>query len=311
MIVGVHVGAGAGAAACRAGAPETQHSRQPRDESSGCSAWTRSRIGESTGARSSGTGSWREACWRERAWRSPTSPRAPAALDRGPRPMHPTCPRRAAGRARSAQPNILVIVVDQLRFPQWLSAGPLGGGLPPNIAALAEGGVSFVRHYTASNDCAPARSTLLTGLLQPPDRLHDHRRQHARPRISDVGHDAARTRLPHLVVRQVASHPSRQLLGAAARIGGARALRLRRRHLPLARRGARPGLARGCAKIERQFAEWFAREGDAEPWCTTVSFVNPHDIAWWYRWTKRVPAERTAPSVARRLPPNFETPAAA
>jgi arylsulfatase A-like enzyme len=39
-----------------------------------------------------------------------------------------------------------------------------------------------------------------------------------------------------------------------------------------------------------------------------VSFVNPHDIAWWYVWSGRVPAEASAASVARGLPPNFETP---
>ncbi len=48
--------------------------------------------------------------------------------------------------------------------------------------------------------------------------------------------------------------------------------------------------------IARQFGRWFAREGGAGPWCTTVSFVNPHDIAWWYEWSDRVRAggERAA-----------------
>ena len=46
--------------------------------------------------------------------------------------------------------------------------------------------------------------------------------------------------------------------------------------------------------IAAQFEEWFAHEGGAEPWCTTVSFVNPHDIAWWYAWSNRVPAEASA-----------------
>ena len=61
-------------------------------------------------------------------------------------------------------------------------------------------------------------------------------------------------------------------------------------------------------EIARQFEDWFAHEGGGEPWCTTVSFVNPHDIAWWYKWTDRVPAEAQAPSVVGRLPPNYETP---
>ncbi len=61
-------------------------------------------------------------------------------------------------------PNILVIVVDQLRYPQWATAGSFGLGFTPNLQRLREGGVSFAHHYTASNDCTPARATLLTGL---------------------------------------------------------------------------------------------------------------------------------------------------
>ena len=39
-----------------------------------------------------------------------------------------------------------------------------------------------------------------------------------------------------------------------------------------------------------------------------MSFVNPHDIAWWWRWSERIPAEATAPARVHALPPNFETP---
>ena len=40
----------------------------------------------------------------------------------------------------------------------------MGMALPPNIRRLAEGGVSFGHHYTASNDCSPSRAAMLTGL---------------------------------------------------------------------------------------------------------------------------------------------------
>jgi arylsulfatase A-like enzyme len=62
-------------------------------------------------------------------------------------------------------------------------------------------------------------------------------------------------------------------------------------------------------RISNQFAQWFRNEGANGPWCTTVSFVNPHDIAWWYVWTDRVMAESAARATNQRLPPNFETPA--
>ncbi len=61
-------------------------------------------------------------------------------------------------------------------------------------------------------------------------------------------------------------------------------------------------------RIVNGFADWFREEGGAEPWCTTVSFVNPHDIAWWYVWSDRVAAEASARPTVRRLPPNWETP---
>ena len=72
---------------------------------------------------------------------------------------------RTPSGAQATKPNILVIVVDQLRStPAWLSQDPIDAQRLPNIARLARGGVSFGSHYTASNDCTPARSTLLTGL---------------------------------------------------------------------------------------------------------------------------------------------------
>src|ERR1700678_4388505 len=67
-------------------------------------------------------------------------------------------------KRRENRPNILVIVVDELRAPRWFGAGGRVPALPPNIARLARAGVSFARYYTAATDCTPARATLLTGL---------------------------------------------------------------------------------------------------------------------------------------------------
>ena len=60
------------------------------------------------------------------------------------------------------------------------------------------------------------------------------------------------------------------------------ALRLRRRHLPLAQRRARARAGAWTGASPSQFADVVRRTRAARgPWCTTVSFVNPHDIAWW------------------------------
>ena len=67
------------------------------------------------------------------------------------------------------QPNILFILVDELRFPSEFPAGinNVEGFLKkfmPNLYSLWEQGVKFGNHHTASNACTPARGTLVTGL---------------------------------------------------------------------------------------------------------------------------------------------------
>jgi arylsulfatase A-like enzyme len=218
-----------------------------------------------------------------------------------------TPPAVTNAAAPHGRPNILVIVVDQLRFPQWFGAGPLGAELPPNLRRLRHGAVSFTHHYTASNDCSPARSTLLTG-------LYSHQ-------------------TGCLITGGSTLDPGFPTWGTMLREQGYHTRWLGKWHLthhdnhwtPFEGEQAleRYGFAGGIypspdggpgqgwhtdPKIAAEFADWFKQEGGAEPWCTTVSFVNPHDIAWWYLWSGRVPAEAAARSSVRRLPPNFETP---
>jgi arylsulfatase A-like enzyme len=212
-------------------------------------------------------------------------------------------PASTAGK----QPNILVIVVDQLRFPQWFGATPGAVGLSPNLERLRQGGVSFARHYTASNDCSPARAALLTGLY-----THQTGCMITGGSTLDPGFPTWGTMLREhgyhtrwLGKWHLTHHDNHW-----TRTSGERALE-------------RYGFAGGVypspdgapgqgwhtdPQIASRFSEWFRHEAASGPWCTTVSFVNPHDIAWWYVWSNRVPAERDARSTVHRLPPNFETP---
>ncbi len=229
----------------------------------------------------------------------------------------PDSPQAAAGAAapaaaltpsrRQARPNILVIIVDQLRFPQWFSPAGSGVGLPANLQRLSSDAVSFARHYTASNDCTPSRSTLLTG-------LHTHQTgcMITGGSTLDPGFPTWGTMLRehgyqtrwygkwHLTHHDNRWHPR----------DGARALEnygFAGGTFP-SPDGA-PGQGwRVDPHIGKQFAAWLADEGGAGPWCTTVSFVNPHDIAWWYAWSDRVAAEASAARVIGRIPPNYETP---
>ncbi len=214
---------------------------------------------------------------------------------------------RTAARPAPSRPNILVIVVDQLRFPQWFGAGAIGASLPANLQRLREGAVSFGHHYTVSNDCSPARSAMLTG-------LYTHQ-------------------TGCMITGGSTLDPGFPTWGTMLREHGYHTRWLGKWHVthgdghwtPLAGEEAleRYGFAGGMypspdggpgqgwhkdPQVARHFREWFGEESGAEPWHVTVSFVNPHDIAWWYVWSDRVPAEATARRTVARLPPNFETP---
>jgi arylsulfatase A-like enzyme len=227
-------------------------------------------------------------------------PRAPQPAQTEPLA---TVPQGAGG---GGQPNILVIVVDQLRAPQWFTAAPAMARLLPNISRLRRQGVSFERHYTASNDCTPARSTLLTGLY-----THQTGCMITGGSTLDPGFPTWGTLLRgqgyrtwwfgkwHLTHGD--NHWS--VLGSGGALepygfsGGT---------FPSPDGGPGQGW-RVDPQIADQFGEWYGQEGGGQPWCTTVSFVNPHDIAWWYKWSDRIPAEASAPALVRGLPPNFET----
>jgi arylsulfatase A-like enzyme len=212
-----------------------------------------------------------------------------------------------AGQAGPRRPNILVILVDQLRAPQWFTAAPGMAALLPSIARLRREGVSFERHYTASNDCTPARSTLLTGLYTHQTGCMITGGSTLDPgfptwgsMLREHGYDTWWFGKWHLTHGD--NHWSLPRYA-----GGLEPYGFSGGTYPSPDGGPGQGW-RMDPHVADQFEEWFAQASDAQPWCTTVSFVNPHDIAWWYRFSERVPAEAGAPARVRRLPPNFETP---
>ena len=72
-----------------------------------------------------------------------------------------------------AQPNILILMVDQLNgtfFPD----GPADFLHAPNLKALAERSVRFANTYTASPLCAPARASFMSGQLPSRTRVYDN-----------------------------------------------------------------------------------------------------------------------------------------
>jgi arylsulfatase A-like enzyme len=78
-----------------------------------------------------------------------------------------------AQTSKYKKPNILVIVVDQLRTPQWFPEQAILDSYLPAIGALRKNSVSFTRYYTAATACTPARGTLVTGLYSHQTLLLD------------------------------------------------------------------------------------------------------------------------------------------
>ncbi len=71
------------------------------------------------------------------------------------------------------QPNILFIIADQLAA-QFLSAYGHGLVKTPNLDRLAKSGVVFENAYSSSPLCAPARATIMNGLLPSRTGVYDN-----------------------------------------------------------------------------------------------------------------------------------------
>ncbi|HTQ55054.1 MAG TPA: sulfatase-like hydrolase/transferase [Bryobacteraceae bacterium] len=97
------------------------------------------------------------------------------------------CNRRASGSADAqaatwnappvlVNPNILVIMVDQMRAPMWLTASQmttLAQQFLPNIfGRLRNHAYNFQQYYVAATVCTASRATLLTGLYAPQTAMY-------------------------------------------------------------------------------------------------------------------------------------------
>jgi arylsulfatase A-like enzyme len=179
------------------------------------------------------------------------------------------------------RPNILFILVDEMRFP---SVFPAGVRTPeeflqrfmPNLYELWRHGVKFDRYYSAGNACSPARATLATGLYPHQEWLL-----------------ATRT------AAGPALQPAFPTYGKLLRRFGYQTPYIGKWHLSNAPDPLTPdylaeygfnGLTspdptgtngQGAAQdpnIAGQAIQWLQQNaGSDAPFCLTVSFVNPHD----------------------------------
>lgn len=200
------------------------------------------------------------------------------------------------------KPNILVIIVDEMRAPQWFPPAHDLSALLPNIARIGTPGVTFDRFYTAATMCTPARATMVTGLYTHQTGCMLVNQSTLSPEfptwgslVSARGYQAWWYGKWHL------GHTSDTTPGGLAAYGFSGGT------YPSPNGSPNQGLHVDPA-IAGQFVDWFGRTASDGPWCTTVSFVNPHDIQWWPRWTHLVQQQTHIPRVITSLPPNFETP---
>lgn len=230
------------------------------------------------------------------------------ALAAAPRLLTPPA-RAAAASTPRAGLNILVVMVDQLRTP-WVYMSPrLARRTMPSVARLGDEGVRFSNYFTSSNDCTPSRTTQATGLYThqtaifattPPTDLNVGFPTWG-TMLRQKGYDTYWFGKWHLSGGQSgACADPYEAYGFTADWPGSGTC-------PSPNGGPGQGQAMDPV-IRQQFRDWLAaRPAGGDPWAATVSFVNPHDIAWYPRWTRVVEGQSRPPAVTTRLPANFET----
>lgn len=196
----------------------------------------------------------------------------------------------------SKRPNILFITVDEMRFPSQFPAGINSPGeflqkFMPNTYSLWQRGVKFSKHFSAANDCTPARGTIATG-------LYAHQTWCVNTLVYAEGSDHADS--PPL-------NSDFPTYGKLLRQAGYKTPYIGKWHLsvppppgtagyledygftgfsnpdPIANnlQGTYGDLANGYYNddyIANQAVEWLnSSAAQGEPWCLTVGFQNPHD----------------------------------
>ena len=198
-----------------------------------------------------------------------------------------------------AQPNILFILVDELRFPSVFPAGVNNvdeflARFMPNVHSLWQRGVKFGNHYTAASACTPSRGVLITGLYSQQSWL-------MQTLTNDPGQVSATPPL----------NPAYPTYGKLLRRAGYQTPYIGKWHVSFeVLAGLQPYGFQGFTSpdpigfnlqgtvgqepdypndqdIANQAVQWLgSRRVQDEPWCLTVSFVNPHDQEFFWAGTE-------------------------
>jgi len=216
-----------------------------------------------------------------------------------------TATKRMSARPVSGpKPNILFVIVDEMRFPSVFPEGvdDAAGFLKqfmPNLYRLWKRGVKFTNYHTAATACSPARGTIATGLYSQQTWV-------CATIVSNPG--STQTPVPVL-------NPAFPTYGKLLRDAGYQTPHVGKWNLSMLDQ-TQPGLGLepygftgmvypdpvgfneqgtvGCqpnypndADIAEIAAAWLKNNARSEkPWCLTVSFVNPHDKQFFWAGTE-------------------------
>ena len=196
-----------------------------------------------------------------------------------------------------SQPNILVIMVDQLNgtlFPD----GPADWLHAPNLKALAARSTRFQNAYTASPLCAPGRASFMSGLLPSRTKVYDNAAEFASD-IPTYAHHLRRAGYQTCLSGKMHFVGPDQMHGFEERLttdiypadfGWTPDYRKPGERIDWWYHNMGSVTGAGVAEISNQM-EYddevaynatrkiydLVRGHDARPWCLTVSFTHPHD----------------------------------
>lgn len=211
-------------------------------------------------------------------------------------------PFAKAAAAAGDKPNILFIVVDEMRFPSVFPTGVNGVGdflraIMPNTYKLWKKGVKFGKHFTAGAACTGSRGVLVTGLYTQQTWMVQTLKGTPDTKVSVP---------PQL-------DPLFPTYGKLLRHAGYQTPYCGKWHLSLMyeKVGLEPygfdvlmakdptgASIQGAvgdhandyfndADIANQAASWLsARQPGEQPWCLTVGFQNPHDHEFFWAGTE-------------------------
>jgi uncharacterized sulfatase len=211
-------------------------------------------------------------------------------------------PLASMADAAARPPNILFIMVDQLRFPSVFpadvnNANQFLAKFMPNTHSLWKSGVKFAKHFGGSSACTPSRGVMVTGLYNQQSWIAQTITSGPNAKVSispvlnpgfptygkllrEAGYQTPYIGKWHLSLQQ-ATHPLEpygfdgmtQPDPTGANLQGSV--------------GDHNHKLLNDQDTADQAAEWLsARTAAEKPWCLTVGFINPHDHEFFWGGTE-------------------------